>query len=163
MAVAGDGKRRVAQIRRAPTSKQGNNAARPRSTMKWSSGKAHPYYFGRLCSRNAPFDEIVWISRKQSARRRLSSMTRMFCMPQSMVETTEKAPEGAFSIEAYCVCEAQMRTALARIVLYPSAGRHIGRRTSAGGFTPWYAARYRNRNRQRRPRRALRQRKRRSR
>lgn len=54
-------------------------------------------------------------------------MARIFRTSQSMVETMEKAPEGAFSIEAYCVCEAHMRTALARIVLHLSAGRRCGR------------------------------------
>ncbi len=58
-------------------------------------------------------------------------MTRIFCMLQSMVETAGKAPEGAFSVEAYCVCEAQMRIAPARIALHLSAGRRVGRHAQA--------------------------------
>ena len=58
-------------------------------------------------------------------------MARIFRTPRSMVETMEKAPEGAFSIEAYCVCEAQVRTALARIALHLSAGRRVGRHAQA--------------------------------
>lgn len=58
-------------------------------------------------------------------------MAHMFRALQSVVETTEKAPEGAFSVEAYCVCEAQMRIALARIALHLSAGRRVGRHAQA--------------------------------
>lgn len=138
-------------------------------------GSRHPYYFVDTCIFLVQTYEIAWIAClrvrnsmdfKKAERPKASfghDAHVLYAAIHPWSKQQKRHPKVPFLLKHIAYAKHRCECPSANCPAPRCETPHGSPRTSAGDFTPWYTAHYRNRDRRRRPRRALRQRKRRSR